>query len=235
MGRAHPQRARCALRPHGRDRAAVEEARRPTVLGGRAIPAALDAIAAKLRDTGYLRGLPRREVAEPAADTMSELNAVHPFRGGNGRTQRVFMEQLAQAAGHDLDFTVISKERMTQASIAANERGDLSMMRRMFDEISDPARTALPRQSLASLDKLNFPWNDRYVATLEPGHPTELGLAGAAGDQFMGRTRTEILFGKSADLPEPRPKPGETFLVTATAYARQEKRGMRRKQKPSGG
>lgn len=165
-----------------------------------------------------MRGLPRREFAERAADAMAELNAVHPFREGNGRTQRVFMEQLAQAAGHDLDFTIVSKERMVQASIAANEQGDLSMMRRMFDEISDPARCALPRQSIASLERLNFKWNDRYVATLAPGYPVELVLAGVAGEPFMARTSSKILFGKTAHSPEPAPARGETFVVTATRY-----------------
>jgi cell filamentation protein len=30
---------------------------------------------------------------------MGELNAVHPFRDGNGRTQRKFMRQLAARLG----------------------------------------------------------------------------------------------------------------------------------------
>ena len=143
-----------------------------------------------------------------------------PFREGNGRTQRVFMEQLAHAAGHDLDFTVVSRERMIQASIAAHEQSDASMMRRMFDEISDPARSALLRKSIAGLEKLKFDWNSRYIATLTPGYAVELVFAGAAGDQFMGRTQTEILVGKTSDLSEPRPERGEKFTVTATSYAR---------------
>ena len=39
-----------------------------------------------------------------AADIMTEINAIHPFREGNGRTRRVFMEDLAKQAGHSLDF-----------------------------------------------------------------------------------------------------------------------------------
>ena len=191
---------------------------------GPAIAPALGAIAEKLRDANYLRVLQREQFAERAADVMGELNAAHAFREGNGRTQRTFMRELAKAAGHDLDFTVVSKERMMQASISANEEGDPSMMRRMFDEISDPARGALLRQSIASLEKLNFKWNDRYVATLAPGHAVELVFAGAAGDQFMGRTQTEILFGKASDLPEPPPARGESFTVTATSYARDGER-----------
>jgi cell filamentation protein len=195
---------------------------------GPAIPAALDDIATRLRDADYLRGLPREAFAERAADVMVELNAAHPFREGNGRTQRVFMEQLADPAGHELDFTIVSKERMAQASIAAREHGDPSMMRRMFDEISDPARAAMLRESIAGLEKLNFDWNNHYVATLAPGHTVDLVFAGAAGDQFMARTRTEILFGRTADLPEPRPERGETFTMTAAQNAQNDDRGKRR-------
>jgi cell filamentation protein len=79
---------------------------------GPAIPAALDHIATKLRAAGYLRGLPREEFAERAADVMVELNATHAFREGNGRTQRVFIRQLGKEAGHGLDFSVVSRERM---------------------------------------------------------------------------------------------------------------------------
>jgi cell filamentation protein len=189
---------------------------------GPAIPAALDDIGAKLRDANYLRGLPREEFAERAANVMIELNTVHPFREGNGRTQRAFMEKLAQTAGHDLDFMFVSKERMIQASIAAHELDDPSMMRRMFEEISDPARAALLRESVEALEKSKFKWNEHYVATLAPGHTVDLVLAGVRGDQFMARTQTEILFGRTADLPEPRPERGETFTVTAAPYARQE-------------
>jgi cell filamentation protein len=189
---------------------------------GPAIPAALDDIGAKLRGADNLRGLPREVFAERAADVMIELNNAHPFREGNGRTQRAFMRELAKEAGHDLDFSVVSKERMIQASIEAHEQNDPSMMGRMFDEISDPARAALLRESIVALEKLNFDWNNNYVATLAPGHTVDLVFAGAAGDQFMARTQAEILFGRTTDLPEPRPERGETFTVTAAPYSRQE-------------
>lgn len=189
---------------------------------GPAIPAALGAVEKTLHAGNYLRGLPRKEFAERAADVMAEINTVHPFREGNGRTQRVFMEQLAHDAGHDLDFTVISKERMIQASIASHERDDTSMMRRMFDEISDPERVVRLRKSIAALEKLDVDWNNRYVATITPGHSVELVLAGVAGDQFMARTRSEILFGRVSDLPKPRPQQGQTFTLTMTSRTQQQ-------------
>jgi cell filamentation protein len=194
-------------------------------MAGDQIPAALAAIETRLREGSFLRGLPREEFAERAADLMAELNAVHPFREGNGRTQRVFVEHLAHAAGHDLDFSVVSKERMIQASIAANDHGDPSMMRRMFDEISDPRRVALLRESISALEGLNFDWNNRYIATLTPGHTVKLVLAGIAGDQFMARTSDQVLFGRTADLPQPHPQRGETFDFTPPRELRREQQG----------
>jgi hypothetical protein len=44
-----------------------------------------------------------------------------------------------------VDFTVISQERMIQASIAANERDDLTVMRRLFSDATNPARIAALR------------------------------------------------------------------------------------------
>jgi cell filamentation protein len=109
---------------------------------GPAIPKALTAFATSLRAANYLRGLPRQTFAYQAADRMAELNVIHTFREGNGRAQRLFIMELAQAAGHRLDFSVVSGERMMLASIAAHERGEPGMIRRMFvgqtEDLPDP-------------------------------------------------------------------------------------------------
>ncbi len=182
------------------------------------IPRVLHRFAASLRKASFLRGLPRRELAYQAADLMADLNAIHPFREGNGRTQRLFMMELAQAAGHRLDFSVVSGERMTLASIAAHERGDLAMMRRMFDEISDPPRIAALREAIDFLESQKYPWNDRYLATTEPGHAVAATLAGRGGAHFMARTGSEILVGQTEDPPKPRPDRGENFVLRPTAW-----------------
>jgi cell filamentation protein len=103
----------------------------------------LERIAGKLRDDeSYLRGLSREEFSNRAAVFVVDLNGVHPFREGNGRTQRVFISELAQEAGHKLDFSCVTRERMIQASITGNEKNDPAMMQRLFNEISDPVRVA---------------------------------------------------------------------------------------------
>jgi len=190
-------------------------------MAGPLIPRALERIAGALRKSNYLRGLPREEFAERAADVMIDINGAHPFREGNGRTQRVFIRELAREAGHELDFSVVTRERMIQASIAANEHGDSTMMRRMFIEISNPVRVAALEKAIGALNENRFPWNDRYVATAEPGHKVEVTMAGIAGEQFMARTATAILIGQTSDLSEPRPERGETFTLDPTAWKRQ--------------
>ena len=51
-----------------------------------------------------LRRLPSGDFAGTAAHFLAELNAIHPFCEGNGRTQNVFLAALAERAGHPLDF-----------------------------------------------------------------------------------------------------------------------------------
>lgn len=48
---------------------------------------------------------------------FSEINALHPFREGNGRTQREFIRELALKCGYKIDFSKISKEQMLEASM----------------------------------------------------------------------------------------------------------------------
>lgn len=188
-------------------------------LAGAQIPSALERLANDIRAAGFLRGLSQEDFAVRAADVLADINAVHAFRKGNGRTQRTFMSELARAAGHDLDFSPITRERMLRASIAANEGNDRAMMRRLFaDAVISERRQALSK-AIAALEGFGFAWNDHYVATAEPGHPVELVLAGIAGEQFMGRTSNAIIVGRRADLPHPQPARGETFMLFAPQSA----------------
>jgi cell filamentation protein len=48
---------------------------------------------------------------------MAEINALHPAREGNGRTQREFIRTLALNAGFLLDWTRSDKDELLRASI----------------------------------------------------------------------------------------------------------------------
>jgi cell filamentation protein len=66
---------------------------------------------AALKEDGFLKGLERAAFAERAAHHVNEINAVHPFVEGNGRTQRVWLRELASQAGFELRFERGPQER----------------------------------------------------------------------------------------------------------------------------
>jgi cell filamentation protein len=53
---------------------------------------------------------------------LSELNAIHPFREGNGRVQRMFIEILADRAGYEVDFSDVTADEMIAASYQSFHR-----------------------------------------------------------------------------------------------------------------
>lgn len=73
----------------------------------------------QLAREGTLRQGGREHFASRLAYYMGEINAVHPFREGNGRTQREFIRMLAYENGYWLDFMKIKTEDMLTASRAA--------------------------------------------------------------------------------------------------------------------
>ncbi len=91
----------------------------------------------KLKDEKYLRNTPPETVPERLAYYLSEINVLHPFREGNGRTQRVFIEYLAQASGWHLDFSDVSDHEMIEASALAFAT-DYTMLIAMLRRIATP-------------------------------------------------------------------------------------------------
>lgn len=83
------------------------------------IDAQLAILFATLRRDGFLRCLPRAAFVAGAAQFLAELNAIHAFREGNGRTQLAFMSLLAAQAGHPMDLDRLDPEVMLAAMIAS--------------------------------------------------------------------------------------------------------------------
>ena len=77
----------------------------------------MESIMRKLEKENYLENLNIEMLAERLAYYIGEINAIHPFREGNGRTQRMFIEFLALKNGFLLDFATISNEEMLEASV----------------------------------------------------------------------------------------------------------------------
>src|SRR5690606_11571439 len=68
---------------------------------------------------------------ERLAKFDADINALHPFRDGNGRTQRIFFNQLVKGYDHYLDWTQASQEEMLHASIESFS-GKLQSLERLI-------------------------------------------------------------------------------------------------------
>ncbi|MFC3337495.1 Fic/DOC family protein [Paracandidimonas soli] len=91
----------------------------------------------QLRNEQYLEGLSTEQFSQRAAHYLGELNVLHPFRDGNGRTLRVFMGQLAQNAGYEIRWENIERDDMIKASIEAYESSPVFMTKLIKDNLVD--------------------------------------------------------------------------------------------------
>lgn len=95
-------------------------------------------LAGQLHKENNLKNLTPDEFAERAGHYLGELNALHPFREGNGRTQRELVGQLAHEAGYEIAWANIGKDAMTQASIMAF-RGDSGKLAKLIRHNLEPS------------------------------------------------------------------------------------------------
>ncbi len=74
-------------------------------------------IFAQLSAENRLIGLPAPAFAARAAHYLGDINAVHPFREGNGRTQLAFLTLRATRAGFACDEECLDRDRVMNAMI----------------------------------------------------------------------------------------------------------------------
>jgi cell filamentation protein len=91
----------------------------------------------QLKNDNYLLYFEKAEVPHKLAYYLGEINVLHPFREGNGRTQRLFSEYLAGINGFNIDFSSVTEHDMIEASAMAFG-GNYSKMNKIFDEITAP-------------------------------------------------------------------------------------------------
>ena len=81
----------------------------------------------------HLQGLNAEDFSDYAGHFLGEINYLHPFRDGNGRTQRSFMNQLAAKNHYFITWDKVSPEQMVKASIQADE-GDHELLANIIQD-----------------------------------------------------------------------------------------------------
>ena len=186
------------------------------------VEGALDQLFAELAAENLLRGLPRAQFVDRLAHYYARLNQIHPFREGNGRTQRLFWGQVALHAGWYVDFVRMSKEANTRPVAWRARRGTLrrssrswtrspvlprawNRVRRTSDlSPAQAVRAALPR--LAAVPRQPRPAHVAQGATTRgwralPGPPRG---SGRVADRRCRRSRR----GPALGAGRPRGRPG---------------------------
>lgn len=104
----------------------------------------------RLEAQDFLRGRTPEAFAEGAGRIIGDVNHVHPFREGNGRTQLIYLLQLSTEAGHRIDLTRLEREAWMAASAQAHHgeyepmtaciRGAISQFQERAEDDAQAAR-----------------------------------------------------------------------------------------------
>ncbi len=73
----------------------------------------------RLKDSNYFRNQDFDSFVANIVDFYCTTNIIHPFREGNGRTQRVFLKQLINSNGYDINFNSVDTDELMIATIQA--------------------------------------------------------------------------------------------------------------------
>ena len=87
----------------------------------------------RLRCCNYFKDLPHDEFVEEIVDFYCVTNALHPFREGNGRAQRVFLTQLIRNAGYEINFADMDTDLLMIATIQSTQ-GVTGLLKHIFSE-----------------------------------------------------------------------------------------------------
>lgn len=90
------------------------------------------AIFERVRQMNEFRRLPRSEYVKEITELYHILNMLHPFREGNGRTERLFFTLLIRRAGYAFSFAGIDGDALMMATIYAAQ-GVMDFLYQFFD------------------------------------------------------------------------------------------------------
>src|SRR3546814_6329526 len=120
------------------------------------------------------RGLPRDEFFDRLGDHINEINAIHPFREGNGRTMRHHAAQLAREAGHPIRIAAIDKDKWMEASrhgfLTGDHRGMAAVLSAAAANRDLPPEARIGPAGMAMLPTRAPPEGQRYRVPLAKAH-----------------------------------------------------------------
>lgn len=100
------------------------------------IPTEMNRAFASLKREIIEQSLTARDYAQKTAEFLAELNAIHPFREGNGRTQLAFLAALSDAMGHEFSLDMTDPSIFLQAMIDSFKGNTAPLEKAIFANIT---------------------------------------------------------------------------------------------------
>jgi cell filamentation protein len=91
----------------------------------------------ELKKENYLKPTNPSDLCSRLAYYFAEINALHPFREGNRRTQRIFILCLAESLGYTLHYAKVTDREMMNASVESFN-GNNAPLESLFEKIIEP-------------------------------------------------------------------------------------------------
>ncbi|MBU3173366.1 Fic/DOC family protein [Clostridium estertheticum] len=88
-----------------------------------------DEMFSNLKKESFLKELSIDKFSNRLSYYASEINIIHPFREGNGRSTREFIRELSHNAGYEINYSDIPKEEIYTALVKSiNDYSDLTKL-----------------------------------------------------------------------------------------------------------
>ena len=162
----------------------------------------LDKLFADVAAKNGLRGRSRDEFYDKLGNHINELNAIHPFREGNGRTMRIHAAQLARDAGYPLRIASIDKEAWMEASrhgfLTGDHRGMTAVLAGAAVRRDLAAEARIGPAGVALLPERAPPEGQRYRVTLNKVREELDRYLPAARQEAADRLRNLVKEGASS-------------------------------------
>lgn len=83
----------------------------------------------------YDRANSRQAITKALAEILDNLNYMHPFREGNGRTQREVVRSLALEKGYYADIDLTEDDEVYNLYMDGTVFGDVAKLTKLFELI----------------------------------------------------------------------------------------------------
>jgi cell filamentation protein len=77
----------------------------------------------------------KKQIAEKLAEILDSINYLHPFREGNGRTQREFLRLLAKEKGLTLNLNPADNKNIYERYMKGTIESDISILSNLIYEL----------------------------------------------------------------------------------------------------